>query len=536
MRKLIPTFLLIVVLLTACGSAATETTEPVTEQSVAINADPIQTYMPPPVTEGEPQQTPTPDLADYAFFFPTYTPFAPVQAVVAEGTPTAQLGNTYTVEDNDIWGTIAEKLNVSVEDLLAANNSTEYDIIYPGDVLQVPTNKAAGGNLTASSIGELDENIPTAEYFKIIPDSELVLSPLTAKFEVASFVSERGGYLNNYTQDVDGRTLSGAQIVDEVSRNYSVNPRLLLSILEYSNGWVTQAEPADLDPDFPIAYFDDYHTGLYRQMMYTARLLNTGYYGWKTKQITYLVTQEGSKIMPAAGTNAGTVGIQALFAFFEEIDRWKTSVGPAGVISTYTSLFGDPFQYRVEPLLPPGYFQPQLSLPFKAGEDWHFTGGPHAGWDDGSAWAAIDFAPPGEPLGCQDSEYWSTAVAAGIIARSDNGVVVLDLDGDGYEQTGWTILYLHMATDGRAAAGTKVKEGDPIGHPSCEGGAAVAAHLHIARRFNGVWIPAFDQTSPFDLGGYKASATGPEYDGILSNGTNQIEAQDGYLDTNIIRR
>jgi hypothetical protein len=31
---------------------------------------------------------------------------------------------------------------------------------------------------------------------------------------------------------------------------------------------------------------------------------------------------------------------------------------------------------------------------------WSFTGGPHGGWDSGSAWSALDFAPPGEGAGC----------------------------------------------------------------------------------------------------------------------------------------
>jgi hypothetical protein len=43
-----------------------------------------------------------------------------------------------------------------------------------------------------------------------------------------------------------------------------------------------------------------------------------------------------------------------------------------------------------------------------------------------------------------------------------------------------------MACGGRDA----VKTGDRIGHPSCEGGAANATHVHIARRYNGEWIPA----------------------------------------------
>lgn len=50
------------------------------------------------------------------------------------------------------------------------------------------------------------------------------------------------------------------------------------------------------------------------------------------------------------------------------------------------------------------------------------------------------------------------------------GVVTVDLDGDGKEQTGWVLLYLHIAEVGRIQAGEWVETGDKLGHPSCEGG------------------------------------------------------------------
>ena len=51
-------------------------------------------------------------------------------------------------------------------------------------------------------------------------------------------------------------------------------------------------------------------------------------------------------------------------------------------------------------MIPEGLTQPELQLPFEVGDVWSYTSGPHGGWDSGSAWAALDFAPPGEALGC----------------------------------------------------------------------------------------------------------------------------------------
>jgi hypothetical protein len=96
-------------------------------------------------------------------------------------------------------------------------------------------------------------------------------------------------------------------------------------------------------------------------------------------------------------------------------------------------------------------------------------------------------------------------------------VVVIDLDGDGYEQTGWSLFYLHMYHEGRVAAGTWVNVGDHIGHPSCEGGRSTGTHMHIARKFNGEWIPA-DSPLPFNLDGWVAHEGDAPYFGSLTKG------------------
>jgi LasA protease len=179
--------------------------------------------------------------------------------------------------------------------------------------------------------------------------------------------------------------------------------------------------------------------------------------------------------------------------------------------------------------------QPPLSLPFGYGETWNFTGGPHGGWDTGSAWAALDFAPPGEGAGCTPSSYWATAVGDGPVIRSENGAVIQDLDGDGLEETGWTILYLHIDNQDRVPTDSYLHSGDRVGHPSCEGGVSNATHLHLARRYNGMWIAA-DGTVPFNLDGYISSGSGIEYDGYLTRGTQQILAWDGYEAVNQISR
>ncbi|MEJ2411416.1 MAG: M23 family metallopeptidase [Anaerolineales bacterium] len=127
------------------------------------------------------------------------------------------------------------------------------------------------------------------------------------------------------------------------------------------------------------------------------------------------------------------------------------------------------------------------------------------------------------------------AVADGPIVRSDHGAVVQSIDGDLYDQTGWAILYMHMETRGRVEVGTYLKAGERIGHPSCEGGISTGSHLHIARRYNGEWIPA-DQDLPFVLDGWVSQGLGYAYQGLLVRGDQVVQAEDSKTEVNRIQR
>lgn len=402
---------------------------------------------------------------------------------------------------------------------MQANNLTDPNLISIGQSLNVPPPQPG----------------MQGPAFKIIPNSELVYGPASAQFDIENFIQNKAGFLASYTENINNQTLNSAQIVAQVAQDYSVNPRLLLALIEYKSKWVTSTTPDPALNDYPLGFVEPNHVGLYHQLTWAANELNRGYYLWKANAVADWILNDGSVVPIDPTINAGTAGVQNLFAQLGDRSTWENDIGPSGFIQTYSLLFGNPFNLAIEPLVPAFISQPRMDLPFEPGDLWVFTGGPHAGWDSGSAWAALDFAPAVINAGCTPSALWATAVADGLIVRSSNGAVMEDLDNDGYEQTGWDVLYMHMADDGRVQAGTYVYAGDRIGHPSCEGGLANATHLHLARKYNGEWIAA-DGTLPFILDGWISSGTGTEYDGYLKRGNITLQAEEGVSDLNQISR
>jgi LasA protease len=430
----------------------------------------------------------------------------------------------YTVQAGDTLGIISSRYGITAQMLLAANEISNPDLLEVGQQLTIPA------------------PIPGAvgSGFKIIPDSELIYGPYAQDFDVNAFVNQYDSYLSRYSEEVEGQTITGAQIVHMVAQDYSLNPRLLLAVLEYQSGWVTKANPAEVTKDYPLGNKDSWRKGLYLQLAWAANNLNRGYYLWRVDGIGGWLLNVGELIPIDPSINAGTAGVQQLFAQLYDRPGWDKAVSPTGLFAQFSTFFGHPFDYAVEPVIPDSLEQPSLQLPFEQGVDWAFTGGPHGGWGDGSAWAAIDFAPGNKGLGCVQSDNWVVAVADGLIVRADAGRVIEDLDGDGNEGTGWTILYMHIEGRDRVEAGTTVKAGDRIGHPSCTGGYSTGTHFHLARRYNGEWIPADQAQSgtglPFNLEGWISSGDGIEYDGYLTRDGESVEAWEGFFPENTIHK
>ena len=517
MKRLISLFIAASFLLAACGGNPSlwgQYATPTPLGGATPTSAPPPTPLPTQTAEAtsplalEEVSTPTPTFSE-AFVTQEATTSAEDASQTAENTPTL----LYYAQSGDWLPAVAIRFGVDVKEIASPKILPESGLLDPGTLLIIPDT--------------LDRSVPFTPAVQLIPDNELIFSATAVDFDASTYVKEAGGYLSNYREYLlSTGWMSGAREIDRLAYENSINPRLLLAILDYEAHWVRGTPENDFRVQYPLGHESFKYKGMFMQMVWAINKLSTGYYDWRAGKMIDLTFLDGTKLRIDPTLNAGTVALMYYFSRTHSYNEWLRILDQtSGFLSFYQNMFGDPWSRADSfgPIFPPGISQPEISLPFAIDAAWAFTGGPHAAWENEGPFAAVDFAPPSAKTGCLPSDHWIVSAAPGLVVRSGNGVVVVDLDGDGSEQTGWNLLYLHVASNHRVAKGVWVEQDDHIGHPSCEGGTSTGTHLHFARKYNGEWVIA-DGPLPFVLSGWTVYAGEKPYEGNLVKGDKVITA------------
>lgn len=454
----------------------------------------------------------------------TLPPGGPILPPAAPPTPTPgdlPQAFTYLTQSGDILAAVALRFGVDPAEIVSNQPLDPTGYLPQSTLLGIPNRL---------------ENVESAAW--LLPDSEVVNSPSAGDFDLPGYIQGAGGYLSRYAETIAGESHTGAEILQRVATEASINPRLLLAILQYQSGWVLGEPFNDADRIYPIGFNIPDRTGLYEELLMAASHIGIGYYGWRAGSLLEIRFPDKTTARFSPEINAGTAALHLLFSRLHNRPAWEAALfGSQSLPVLQAAMFGDPWARAAAygPLLPDGLRLELLELPFLPGERWGFTGGPHLSWLSGSPRGALDFSPVTSEAICAVSSTWATAVAPGVITRAARNLVALDIDGDGREQTGWVIIYLHIASRDMIPAGSVVTQDAQIGHPSCEGGQATGKHIHIARKYNGEWIAA-DGAVPFLLSGWQVSAGERPYQGQLVKGERVVTANPGGPASSVIVR
>lgn len=132
----------------------------------------------------------------------------------------------YTAQNGDMLPALAARFNTTVDEILAANPiiPREATTMPPGLPMKIPI-----------------YYLPLwGTAFQSIPDQAFVNGPAQIGFSTTAFVEATSGWLRYYRVYAGDETRTGAEAIDYIAQNYSVSPQLLLALLEYQTGALTQ--------------------------------------------------------------------------------------------------------------------------------------------------------------------------------------------------------------------------------------------------------------------------------------------------------
>src|SRR5688572_21362491 len=193
------------------------------------------------------------------------TPLAPTPVPApTSGRPEYAPGELvdYIAQNGDTLPALAARFNTTVKEIMEANPIIPLDAttMPPGLPMKIPIYYLALWGTAYQSI----------------PDHAFVNGPAQVGFSTSAFVASTNGWLKNYRIYAGEQMRTGAEVVDYVATNYSISPRLLLALLEYQAGALTQPEiPAG---KYLLGLRRSFYEGPYLQLVLAANTLNNSYY------------------------------------------------------------------------------------------------------------------------------------------------------------------------------------------------------------------------------------------------------------------
>jgi LasA protease len=343
----------------------------------------------------------------------------------------------------------------------------------------------------------------------ILSDGQFVHGPNVGPFDVARYLRANNSPLADHAGTI------------ELWCGYaSVNPRVLLTLIERQSGLVARNPAGDVDR--PLGGPEP---GFERQIEATTLALAAAFYdhlyaygarsdqGAAPEGATTLLLADGTRATIPTDTSSATYAVAAAMAPRMTADAWTQLLDPAdsdSFVVTYGRLFpgDDPLDTTnriVAPTAPPADL---LQFPFPVGESWWFNGVHN--WNGGSygrPYSSMDFGTDALSCSCPPEDDWTVAAAGGTGYHPSGYPCWYRID----HGNGWMTSYYHLLNpqpDG------SVERNEPVGTIACEvcaGGFATSPHVHFSLLYNGAYV---------ELDGTQLSGwTIHEGDGGYSTGT-----------------
>jgi LysM repeat protein len=157
----------------------------------------------------------------------------------------------YYAQSGDTVASLAVRFGVDPSEIRSDGPLLQAGLIAPGTLLVIPD------RITAD----------TTPNVQIIPDSEMVFSATATNFDITNYIETANGNLNHYREYLGSTGWnSGPDEIKRLAFENSINPRLLLAILDYESRWVHGPPVDSLHIEYPMGYQNFLYRGLFSQI------------------------------------------------------------------------------------------------------------------------------------------------------------------------------------------------------------------------------------------------------------------------------
>ena len=353
------------------------------------------------------------------------------------------------------------------------------------------------------------------EYLEtIVSDGQFVWGPNVGTFDLNLFLQSQNSSLLEYVEDIQ----SWAAYT-------SINPKILLTVLELRNHWLSDGlqdedkafiliEIEEVAMDLAVAFYDHMYTWGSRTDSTTS----------KSFELPTFTLSEEEIVQINPKTSSASFAIASVLAESRDVLSWKSyisSQNASGFSETFLSLFPDTDLLDDTNNLTPSELPADdfFQLPFPLGAEWTFNG-THSwhGGDIGPDRSSMDFST-NWPRGSTLPDHYTVASHEGIgfvyPPSRTNIPCWFEVNYEMNPGEVWTTSYYHLLNLGDPGDRGRIVRNQSVGKIGmevCNGGFASSAHVHFTLRYNGAF---------FDLDGIKLSGwnihSGPDpyYSGYL---------------------
>lgn len=339
----------------------------------------------------------------------------------------------------------------------------------------------------------------------LVPVPAAAAKTSTSRLNVQAFLDRQRGVLKTYKQE----QTTAAQAIEAYTSYYSLNPRILLTLLELGPKLLTDPQPAPETISRPFGAVGP--EGFTKQVEWAVREIRAGFGPYSEPPVLHF-TDGGSATLDTK-QEASLLAVARFLAQGHTQAEWRALVD--GYAPLYTKLWGK------EPSAPtptPTASQPFLKLPWPAGTEMiHSSYFDHVyptvdRHDDDNSFIVNYLGRGNLSYNTHDGhDYYFPALPTGtpILAAAPgiayayttpgNGVVIRHGGAyAGYETVYWHLDQFALIFQGKLGngAGVKVEAGALLGTSGKSGFTDGGAHLHFEVRHNGKQVDPYGWYGP----------------------------------------